>query len=73
MQEKPPLILRGPNGRVSNLLREPDQVRTSYVMMVLDLRPAHPSEETLRIIRASVVERVGFLMVDPFHDEAAMQ
>ena len=32
-------------------LREPDQVRAGDVVMVADLGPAHPREETLRVVR----------------------
>jgi hypothetical protein len=35
------------------------------MMVVPDLRAAHPGEEALGVIGAGVVERVGFLMIDP--------
>jgi hypothetical protein len=56
-----------------HLLREADQVRTSNMVMMADLRAAHAGEKRFGVVGASVVERVGFLMVDALHDEAAMQ
>jgi hypothetical protein len=41
--------------------------------MVPDLRATHAREKFLRSVRASAVEPVGFLMVDPLHFEAALQ
>jgi hypothetical protein len=43
------------------------------MMMVPDLRPPHPGKERFGVIRAGIVERIGFLVIDPLHDEAAMQ
>lgn len=56
----PPMILAP-----RHLLSEPDQVRAGYVMVMSDLRPAHPGEETLGIIHASAVEQIGLLVIDP--------
>jgi hypothetical protein len=42
-----------------HLLREPIQVRTRDMVMMPDLGPAHTGEEALRVIGASVVERVS--------------
>ena len=39
-----------------HFLREPDQVRAGYVVVVPDLSAAHAGKETLRVVGARVVE-----------------
>ena len=41
------------------------------MVVVPDLRAAHAAEKFLRPIRASAVEAIGFLVVDPLHFKAA--
>ena len=43
------------------------------MMVVSDLGTAHPGEKLLYPISAGAVERIGFLVVDPLHFEAAVQ
>jgi hypothetical protein len=56
-----------------HLLREPDEIWTGNVVMVPDLGSAPPGKEALRVIGISPIERIGFLVIDPLHDQAAMQ
>jgi hypothetical protein len=49
-------------------LREPDQIRAGDVVVVPDLGPAHPREETLCGVGVDVVlaaQAVSLLIVDP--------
>lgn len=43
------------------------------MVMVLDLAATHAAEKFLRPIRTSVVEAVGFLMVDTLHLVSGMK
>jgi hypothetical protein len=42
-------------------------------VVVPDFRAAHAGEKALRVIGAGIVELVGFLVIDPLHDEATMK
>jgi hypothetical protein len=54
-------------------LCEPGEVGAGNMMVVADLRPAHPAKEALGLIGASAVEAVCLSMVDPVHRVAAMK
>ena len=46
------------------------------MVMVAYLAPAHPGEETLRVVRVGlslVAEAIGFLVVDPMESEAGAE
>jgi hypothetical protein len=48
-----------------SLLGVPEQVGASDMMVVADLAATHAAEKLLCPVRASAVEAVGLLMVDP--------
>jgi hypothetical protein len=54
-------------------LRIPAKVDAGDVVMVAELGAAEAAEILLGHIRASAVEAVGVLMVDPLHIEVGMQ
>jgi hypothetical protein len=53
-------------------LRVAQQVRARDVVAVADFRASHAAEKFLCPIRASAVEAVRLVMVDPLHFKAAV-
>ena len=55
------------------MLRIAEQIRASNVMVNANLATAQAAEILFRLIGASAIKAVGFLMVDPLHFEPFMQ
>jgi hypothetical protein len=49
------------------LLRVAEQILASDMMMVADFGAAHTAEKFLGLIRASAVQWISFLVIDPLH------
>jgi len=58
---------------LGNFLRVPEEVRARNVIVEADFSTAQTAEELFRPVRAGTIQRIGFLVVDPFDFETLMK
>jgi hypothetical protein len=49
------------------ILRVAEQMLARDMMVVADLGAAHTAQKFVGLIRASALQRIRFLLIDPFH------